>query len=186
MADCNKAIELEPKDANSYDTRGGVYRNLKKYPEAILDYTKAIELDPKLAAAHNNRGFVFFDQQKYSDAEEDFTTAIKMYKTDDAAEPYFGRILSYFYLGKLSEAAADFEKTKDVIPKYADAFYYRGLVNHQFKKHQEAISDFNSAIEFNVDPNNAGAYYVRAAAYKSLGKTKEAEADFAKAKSLEK
>jgi tetratricopeptide (TPR) repeat protein len=109
-----------------------------------------------------------------------------MYKTDDAAEAYFGRILSCFHLGKLSEAAADFEKTKDLIPKYADAFYYRGLVNHQFKKYLAAISDFNSAIEFNPKNANTKYYAARGLAYEALGKTNEAEADFAKAKELEK
>jgi len=183
MADCNKAIELEPKNANIYDTRGGVYRNLKKYPEAIEDYTKSIELDPNYGVAYNNRGLVYFDQKKYSDAEEDFTTALKILpKTDDAAaESYFGRILSYFHLGKLSEAAADFEKTKDLVPKHADAFYYRGLVNHQFKKYLDAITDFNSAIEFNPKNANSNYYAARGLTYKTLGKTKEAEADFVSA-----
>ena len=186
IADYTKAIDLDPKDSDAYNGRGFTYDELKKYEEAIADYTKAIELDPKDGLAYNNRGFVYFDQKKYSDAEEDFTTAIKIYKTDDAAEPYFGRILSYFHLEKFSEAAADFEKAKDLVPKYADAFYYRGLVNHQFKKYQEAITDFNSATEFNPKNPNPKYYTARGLTYKILGKTKESEADFAKAKELEK
>ena len=59
-------------------------------------------------------------------------------------------------------------------------------MNHQFKKHQEAISDFNSAIEFNPKTANTKYYAARGLAYKTLGKIKEAEADFAKAKELEK
>ena len=52
----DKAIELDPKDANAYYNRGLAKSELKQYKEAIADYDKAIELNPKDAAAYYNRG----------------------------------------------------------------------------------------------------------------------------------
>jgi Tfp pilus assembly protein PilF len=43
-----------------------------------------------------------------------------------------------------------------------------------------AIINFTKAIE--IDPKYANAYYNRGGVYKALGKTKEANADFAKIK----
>ena len=56
IADYDKAIELNPKDAKAYYNRGNAKHQLKQYKEAIADYDKAIELNPKDANAYNNRG----------------------------------------------------------------------------------------------------------------------------------
>jgi tetratricopeptide (TPR) repeat protein len=47
IADCDKAIELKPKNAAAYDNRGNVYQAKGDHDRAISDYDKAIELDPK-------------------------------------------------------------------------------------------------------------------------------------------
>ena len=49
IADYDKAIELNPKDAQAYNNRGVAKKMLKQYKEAIADYDKAIELNPKYA-----------------------------------------------------------------------------------------------------------------------------------------
>ena len=57
IAECNKAIELDPKDAKAYNNRGYAKRNLGDNQGAIADYNKAIELDPKDATTYYNRGY---------------------------------------------------------------------------------------------------------------------------------
>jgi tetratricopeptide (TPR) repeat protein len=57
-------------------------------------------------------------------------------------------------------------------------------VYSSLQKYPEAILDYTKAIE--LDPMYALAHNNRGNAYKAFGKTKEAEADFAKAKELEK
>ena len=49
----NKAIELDPNDADAYNNRGLAYYYLEEYERAIEDYNKAIELNPNYA--YNNR-----------------------------------------------------------------------------------------------------------------------------------
>ena len=69
------AIELDPTDAIAYNGRGGAYGSLKKYPEAIADFTKAIKLDPTDAIAYNNRGIAYKALGKTIEAEADFAKA---------------------------------------------------------------------------------------------------------------
>ena len=46
IADYDKAIKLNPKDAKAYNNRGGTKNMLGDYKGAIADWEKAIELNP--------------------------------------------------------------------------------------------------------------------------------------------
>ena len=46
LPDANKVIELDPKNAPAYDTRGHIFEALDRKDEAIADFRKALELDP--------------------------------------------------------------------------------------------------------------------------------------------
>ena len=59
IADYNKAIEINPDDADAYNNRGWVLYNLGKDKEAIADYNKAIEINPDHAKAYGNRGLLY-------------------------------------------------------------------------------------------------------------------------------
>ena len=48
MPDANKALELDAKDADSYDTRAHIYEVMGQKDKAISDYRKALELDPSM------------------------------------------------------------------------------------------------------------------------------------------
>ena len=65
IADYNKAIAINPQNANSYNNRGIAKSNLKDYQGAIADYNKAIEIDPQLAVAYNNRGLAKYSLNGY-------------------------------------------------------------------------------------------------------------------------
>ena len=56
IADCNKAIEVDPKDARAYRYRGHAKEDLGDLQGAIADYNKAIEVDPKDAYGYLWRG----------------------------------------------------------------------------------------------------------------------------------
>ena len=46
MADCTKAIAIDPNDAVAYNDRGVAYEKKGDLDSALADYTKAIEIDP--------------------------------------------------------------------------------------------------------------------------------------------
>ena len=59
ISDLNKAIQINPKNAEAYNNRGYAYVNKGQYDKAISDFTKAIEINPRSASAYNNRAFVY-------------------------------------------------------------------------------------------------------------------------------
>ena len=58
----------------------------------------------------------------------------------------------------------------------------RGIAYFDLQNYEQAISDYNRAIEIN--PKYAEAYYNRGLLYQILDETEKANADFAKAKQL--
>lgn len=89
----NKAIEINPKYADTFNRRGLVYSNLKKYEQAINDYTAAIQLNPKYTDAYNNRGVVYFELDQSDKAISDYTKAIEI--DPKYAKAYHNRGLTY-------------------------------------------------------------------------------------------
>ena len=110
IADYTKAIELDPKSAEAYYTRGNAYADLNQYDKAITDYTKATELEPKAAVAYNNRGNAYWELKQYEKAIADYTRAIELYPKN--AYAYGDRGNAYLKGGKEEEAEADFAKAK--------------------------------------------------------------------------
>lgn len=53
--DCNKSIELNPKNATAYDSRGYALVKAGKLDRAIADFSAAIDLDPTQAIAYAGR-----------------------------------------------------------------------------------------------------------------------------------
>ena len=55
IADCSKAIEIDPHYISAYNTRGVVYIQKGKYDLAISDFDKCISLNPSNMIAQENR-----------------------------------------------------------------------------------------------------------------------------------
>ena len=84
IADYDKAIELDPKDAAAYYNRGLAYADKGEYERAIADYDKAIELDPKDANPYYGRGLIYKGQGEKEKAIADFEKFLEL-----ATDPYW-------------------------------------------------------------------------------------------------
>src|ERR1035437_10235006 len=56
IADYDKAIKLDPKNAHAYFNRGNAKYKSKDIKGAIADYDKIIAINPKLGVAYLDRG----------------------------------------------------------------------------------------------------------------------------------
>ena len=72
-----------------------------------------------------------------------------------------------------------------IVENMKNAFkcHSRGLANLELKKYQEAINDYDEAIE--LCPDNSSCYHVRGVAYEKMGKYEEAVNDYNKAIELD-
>jgi tetratricopeptide (TPR) repeat protein len=56
LADCNKALSLQPNDAATLDSRGLIYLKMSRFDSTIEDYSSALRIEPKMASALYGRG----------------------------------------------------------------------------------------------------------------------------------
>ncbi|MBA7532814.1 Photosystem I assembly protein Ycf3 [subsurface metagenome] len=162
--------------------RGIVYSLLKKYSNALKDYTKAIELIPEYAHAYYNRGNVYDKLDKHTEALEDYAKAIELDPED--AQAYNNRGNTYYKLDKHTEALEEYSKAIELDSKYAQAYYNRGVTYDELDKHTDALEDYSKAIE--LDPEYAQAYYNRGNTYYKLDKPSDALEDYNSAWKLRK
>ena len=73
-----KAIDSDPKHAESFVSRGILYNQLGQYQKAIEDYNTAISIDPKQARPYVARGVAFGEQGQWWEAVAEYNEAIKI------------------------------------------------------------------------------------------------------------
>jgi tetratricopeptide (TPR) repeat protein len=117
VADFNRAIELNPKDAAPYYNRAQAKRLKKDAAGAIADYTRAIELGSTNPAAYNNRGNARAENNDRDGAIADYTRAIEL--KPDYARAYYNRAVAKEAKGDAAGAAADFEHAAKLDPETA-------------------------------------------------------------------
>jgi tetratricopeptide (TPR) repeat protein len=108
----NKAVEIDPKDAEAYNNRGVAYDNKGQYDKAIADCTKAIEINPEYELPYNNRCCVYYKRGRYDNAVADCARAIKINPSYAAA--YKNRGMAYFYKREYEKAWDDVYKAQNL------------------------------------------------------------------------
>ena len=51
-------LKINPNNAEAYNNRGNVKKDLQDWAGALADYNQALEINPRYAYACNNRGIV--------------------------------------------------------------------------------------------------------------------------------
>ena len=161
----DKSIELNPKDASTYITRGVTNYFLKDYNNAITDYSKAIQIDPNDNSAYSNRGVAKAALKDYQGAIDDYSKVIQINPNDNTA--YFNRGVAKAALKDYQGAINDYSKAIQINPNDNTAYSNRGAVKAALEDYQDAIDDYSKAIQIN--PEFASAYYNRSISFKKLG-----------------
>jgi len=103
-----KAIYLQPKDANLYNNLGQAFLEAGKVERAIATYQQALELDPALIVARHNLGKAYQKKGLHSEAIAYFQQVIERQPNNIFANSDCG--YSFLEEGKLLEAMASFQK----------------------------------------------------------------------------
>jgi tetratricopeptide (TPR) repeat protein len=163
MADMNKAIELNPKDANMFFARGRIKAKMNDHIGAEQDFSLAISLNPGLVNAYLARAVEKRFLKKYESAFRDMFTAVKY----DSANPKVHTSLGNLFIavGDYKNAIVGFSKAISLQPTYAEAYNNRAYAKVLSADYKGAIEDGKMALKImNQKPsyityNNIGYAY---------------------------
>jgi tetratricopeptide (TPR) repeat protein len=182
---CKKTIELNPESSYAWYNNGSVLLIEGNYDNAIRDYDTAINLNRQYAEAWNDKGVALSALGKYDEAIKAYDGAIDL--KFELAKDNKGKALdaqghALIDQGKYNASIQASDKAINIDPKDAIAYNNKGLALYYQHEYDDAIKALDKAIEIN--PHFAMACYNKGFVLRSLVRTSEANAAFAKAKEL--
>lgn len=166
--------------------QGIEFKNLGKYPDAILSFGKFIQQYPsEYPEAYYQRGKSYLLLNQFDQAILDFQQVIQLDKVNKEVPYQLGKI--FFQQKKYIQAFRYFTQSIQLNADHALSYNDRGLVQCQLRKFDQALADFSTATR--LDPtfamafNNAGAarYFKQDIAKPTSKDLREAKAWFSKA-----
>ena len=172
------SLDLEPR-AEIYSDLGFTKARLGKPEEARAAYDKALELDPSCASAHFNLAVSFVQAGDFGDAEAHYRQALAGRPN---AETHNGLGFVLGRQGRTDEALAEFNKAIDADASYTPAYNNLAETLARQGKFAEAEQYYERSLALKPSPF---VYNALGVVQRRLGKTDEAENQFAKAKALD-
>jgi len=144
ISDFRSAIEA---DANFYDAymQLGILYQLKNNPIAEGYFTNAIKIKPGSEEALYGRGLWYQEHDKLDKAIQDYTSIVQINPNNKNAHFNLGYI-HHIYLKVYAEAAKHYSNAILADPKYAEAYYNRGLCYEAIGNYRDAEADFKQAM----------------------------------------
>jgi len=157
IMDCDRAVGLDPANAEAFYNRGRAARKKGDLARAIADYSAAIRLSPRsskgFAKSYNNRGDAYAETGDTDRAMADFDQAISL--DPSYAKAHHNRGVIHSRRGDLDRAISDYSKALDLDPTLARALVARGNVYLRKRDAERAIADYRAALR--IDPTDTTA-----------------------------
>lgn len=165
-----KAIQLNPNNADAYLYWGSTLQKREKFEEAIQLLQKALALKPDYAKAYYCWGITLAEQRKFGEAIEQFKTAVKFDPMFADAYLEWGAALQNQQM--LEAAIERYQKANEVNPDYPQAYYYLGTAFADQRNFDGAIEQYQQALK--LDKTNINIYIALWDALEQQGKYAEA------------
>lgn len=179
LRDLNHAIELDSQLMLAYLNRSRIYKEMQQYAKALQDLNYAIELEPGYAMSYNNRGAIYIELQRYNRAQADLDRAIDL--DPHLALAHYNRGEMCMRQQRYAESVNHFNRALRIEPD-AKTYTNRGLAYINLNNAEDALSDFNQAIQ--LDPTYALAHFNMGAFFYNNGAPQKALPFFEEAAQL--
>jgi hypothetical protein len=145
-----------------------------EYDKVIESTSAEIARDPNNVIAYRMRAMAYFNEDKYDEANLDIRETYRLSTNPVTAEEWEAACYALGRLNKLEDALTKCSKAIEIDPDLSFAYNVRGSLYFQKKMYNEALKDFDKAIELTPRPI---FYRNRAEALRALNRFAEAKAD---------
>lgn len=150
-----EAIKADPKNASNYITLARLLTYTGQYEESVTQVQNALLLNPNNATAHAILGWANAFLGNYLDAESSLSTALKIEPSNAVAYAYLAEteVLKYQSgVGDTSSLDKAIEASRNAQtygPNLMETHRARGIVLEQTANYEEAVAEFEAAIQQN-------------------------------------
>ncbi len=114
------ALDLDPKQALSWNLLGNIQYHQKNYSEAIRSYYRAIDLDKNFGWAYANMALIYSQLKEYSKAAVLFIKSAQIFRNDeDKAHAYYRLGDTYRASGKYTASVRAYREAEKIFKKRA-------------------------------------------------------------------
>jgi tetratricopeptide (TPR) repeat protein len=177
----DKAVQLEPLDADLWRNLGNVLVDAQRPADAILSFQHALKLDPRHFDAASKAGRLLHEQDRFEEALACFNLCDELQPND--FQTLHRRALALHQLKRAEEALADNKRALALHPASADTLCNIGNVLSTLGRTQEAIAWFDRSLE--LAQNSRATLTCKAAALVELHRFDEAFAAYGRAMAIE-
>lgn len=158
-------IRRHPNSALAYGNRGAVYFQLKKYDEAVKDYTQAIGLGQNDTVTVLNRASAYSKTGEFDKALDDCNAIIRVNPRNAVAYRVCG--VAYQGKGDVERAFTNLNESARMDPRAGKTFVARGMAYEQIGQSDKAKADFAQAGR--VDPSSVTPREMAEARERAMG-----------------
>jgi protein O-GlcNAc transferase len=142
-----RAATLAPHNPAIHANRGEVYRQLRRWDDAVASFERARALQPDDASILNNLGICLTDQGRTAEAVPQLQRALAL--QPDFAEAHNSLGSALVREGQLDAALAAFDRALELKPGLAEAHNNRGQLLLQRRQLNAAAEAFELALALN-------------------------------------
>ncbi len=149
LATFDKAVQLNPSDADLWRNLGNVLAEVGRPEDAILSYQQALKLNPRHGDAAHQCGHLLYRLGRLEEALNHFNQCNKLQPNHAATLQM--RALAKYSLDRFEEGLADIRRAHALDPANADLCNNVGVFLRRLGREEEALPWFDKALELKPD-----------------------------------
>jgi tetratricopeptide (TPR) repeat protein len=169
-----KLRDIDPDSLLIHEVSGEIMESMNNYDGAIIEYKKAVAMAPNEAGTHYKLGSAYWSISQWDAATAEFQAELVNDPRNCSAQWKIGDIVLMQH-GDAEQALADINKALAICANLTEARADRARALLRLNHPQDALPDLLAAEK--ASPDDPTIHYLLAQAYRTLGRTPEAQAE---------
>lgn len=180
LATYKQILALNANSAEADMLAGEAYSAKGDTPAAVRQFQAAVRANPREPEVHFGLGYLLWTERKFSAAATEFRAELSNSPQDGQSLAYLGD--SLMHLGKQAEALQALRHAVALKSSLELAHLDLGIIDAAKGDKSAAVNQFRTAVS--IDPKDADPRWRLARLYQSMGREKEAQAEFAQVRKM--
>lgn len=154
LEDLTTSVDKQPSLTQSYIKRASMHLEQGSRDAAASDFEKAMEENKDDPDIYYHRAQLHFILGEFADAAKDYQKSIDI--DTDFVFSHIQLGVTQYKMGSIASSMATFRRCRKNFPKVPDVFNYYGELLLDQQKYQEAIEQFESAVDIEKQTKPVG------------------------------